>query len=166
MKHRLTRAAAALAAAFALVFAAPAVAHAYTPDSPTGEATITITSSGTYDFAGFAPNTSVSASLSGENAAGASLAAVKFAVTSTSITKTTDAAGNVSVAVTLPADASGSYTLTVAAVSGSGTGTLPSTGGDSDSLLGIWVGGGALLLAGATIAVATTVRRNRQQTRA
>jgi hypothetical protein len=33
---------------------------------------------------------------------------------------------------------------------------------DANSLLGFWVGGGALVLAGATVAVAATARRNRR----
>lgn len=50
----------------------------------------------------------------------------------------------------------------------SGTGASSSSGGlavtglDSGSLLGLWVGGGALLLTGGALAVAATVRRNRR----
>ncbi|MFN8087147.1 MAG: hypothetical protein U0Q04_09400 [Microbacterium sp.] len=49
------------------------------------------------------------------------------------------------------------------ASSEAGGSSTPSTGGDSDSLLGIWIGGGAPVLAGATIAVGASVRRGRQQ---
>ena len=64
-------------------------------------------------------------------------------------------------------NASGSYKLsatgTRASSEAGGSSTLPSTGGDSDSLLGIWIGGGALVLAGATIAVGASVRRGREK---
>jgi len=36
---------------------------------------------------------------------------------------------------------------------------LPTTGGDSGQLLGIWIGGGALVLAGVVVLVAVLVRR-------
>jgi len=45
----------------------------------------------------------------------------------------------------------------------SDSGSLPATGIDSSSLLGLWVGAGALILVGGTLAIATTVRRNRKQ---
>lgn len=43
-----------------------------------------------------------------------------------------------------------------------GSDSLAVTGMDANSLLGFWVGGGALVLAGATVAVAATARRNRR----
>lgn len=176
MNHRLTKAAAAVAIAAAAVFAAPAMANAYTPSGPdAGSVTIPVGSSGVIPFTGFDAGESVTFTLTGENAAGATLAYVKFAVsTSAPITKAANASGGVSVQVTLPSNASGTYTLTGVAASGTATasiaattsagaaGTLPSTGFESDSLLGIWIGGGALVLAGSAVAVAATVRRNRQ----
>ncbi len=45
---------------------------------------------------------------------------------------------------------------------GDASGSLPATGMDANSLLGFWVGGGALVLAGATVAVVATARRNRR----
>jgi hypothetical protein len=105
-------------------------------------------------------------------------------------TREADASGAVTARVVLPANATGTYTLvadgatsgdtattitvtTAGGGAGTGTGTgtgsdtgsnsnvIAETGGDSGALLGIWVGGGALLLAGASLAVASTVRRNR-----
>lgn len=168
MKNRFLTAAASAAVAATLVLAAPVMAQAYTPSGPD---TVTITGSGTVPFSGFEPGAQVVFTLVGENASGATLAYAKIVRDSASTTKTADSTGAASVAVTLPANASGSYTLSASgaradSTAGGGSSTLPSTGGDSDSLLGIWVGGGALVLAGATVAVATTVRRNREQTKA
>ena len=59
--------------------------------------------------------------------------------------------------------AGGTASVTVVPATTSGGGSLPATGIDSSSLLGLWVGGGALILVGGTLAVATTVRRNRKQ---
>jgi len=171
MKHRFTKAVAAAAVAAALVFAAPAMAQAYTPGGTidvVSDAPFTV-SGNVYTFSGFEPGASVTFTLEGENAAAGSLAIAKLAVTKTSTTKTASSSGVAAVTVTLPADATGDYTLTAVgalAPTDGGGGTLPSTGGNSDSLLGIWVGGGALVLAGATVAVAATVRRNRQTTNA
>ncbi|MFB8891235.1 MULTISPECIES: hypothetical protein [Microbacterium] len=181
MKNRLIKAAAASAIAAAAVFAAPAIANAYTP-APVGGSSVTVTAGGTVTIAfnNFEPNESVTGTLTGENAAAGSVAFVKFAVTSTSTTKAANAAGEVAFQVTLPANATGEYTLTAAGtVSGAstvtiavpaaaggtggtgGSGTLPATGGDNAALLGLWIGGGALALAGGSIAVASTVRRHR-----
>jgi LPXTG-motif cell wall-anchored protein len=101
---------------------------------------------------------------------GPNLAAVKFAVSSTTVTKTADSSGVATATVVGTPPAGSSWTSPRPALAPrprpAGSGTLPSTGGDSESLLGIWVGGGALVLAGATVAVAATVRRNRQETNA
>lgn len=177
MKLRLTKAAAVATLVAGALFAAPAAALAYTPTAPDGNST-SVAPGGTVTvpFNGFAPNEGVTFTLTGENGAGASLAAAKFVVNSSApLTKTANAAGNVSVAVTLPTNAVGNYTLvadgaispsvtvTIAAtpVAGGGAGTLPATGGDNAALLGLWIGGGALVLAGGSIAVASTVRRHR-----
>ncbi|GAA3025155.1 hypothetical protein [Microbacterium dextranolyticum] len=183
MKNRLYTALASAALATTLVFAAPAMAQAYTPTGP-DTVSVTITSSGTVPVSGFQPGASVTFTLVGENASQASFATVKIARESISTSRTADASGVAAVYVNLPAGASGSYTLSASgaradAAGGNGGGaggstggdtsagsTLPSTGGNSESLLGIWVGGGALVLAGATVAVAATVRRNREENKA
>ncbi len=185
MKRSITKAAAIAAIVAGAMFAVPTAASAYTP-SPTGEvSSTTVAPGGTFTFFttaspfdGFEP---VSFTLTGENASGASLAFVKFAVETKNLgTVEADADGNVSAQVQLPANASGTYTIvatspsnpvgvsatvTIAADagagSGSGDGSLPATGANSDALLTLWVGGGALLLVGGGIAVASTVRRNK-----
>lgn len=178
MKLRLPQAVAAVALAAGLVFA-PVAANAYTP-TPVGGGSITITAGApvTLTFTGFAPSEPVNFFLTGENASGATLAAAKF-VLQTNVpigSKTASAAGSVSPTITLPSNATGTYTLTatgatsaasttatITVAAASGGSTLPNTGGDSGQLLGLWIGGGALLLAGGGIAVATTVRRQRGQ---
>jgi len=54
--------------------------------------------------------------------------------------------------------------VAVGATTGSGTDrSLPAAGIDNAMLLGLWVGGGALVLAGGVVAVAAAVRRNRKE---
>ncbi len=170
---------AAIAVAVVALVAAPAAANAYTP-SPSGGGTVTVAPGGTVtvQFTGFQPNETVRFTLFGENGAGASLAVVKSAPsTSAPLDKPANAAGAVSVTVTLPSNASGSYTLTatglssaatatatiaVGASGGSGGGQVPAaTGVDSASLMGVWIGGGVLLLGGLAVTV-FAVRRQRQ----
>ncbi|GAB2707327.1 hypothetical protein BKA24_000806 [Microbacterium marinum] len=188
MKNKISKAAAALALAAAAVFAAPAVANAYTPVAPGGA--VTVAPGGTVTIAPGGPvtlfvnvsalpdsDTSVTFTLSGEGITGASLA--RIAASADASTSVTKPVSNPEAVVTLPEDASGTYTLAtegtpsgtdldpitirVAATGGDvDGGVLPVNGFDSDQLLGIWVGGGVLVLAGASIAVATSVRRSRQ----
>ncbi|WP_285137038.1 hypothetical protein [Microbacterium sp. lyk4-40-TSB-66] len=186
MKLTLAKAGATLALAGALLVAAPAVAQAYVPDVP-GAQTIQVTEDGSYGFAGYAAGSEVTFTLVGVGVTGANIATAGQAVTAASVTKVADASGSAAADVTLPDPQIGSYTLTAsgslasgdgsgAAGGGSsstgGTGTSTSAGGssglavtglDAGSMLGFWVGGGALVLAGATIAVATTVRRSRHK---
>ncbi|HCJ49724.1 MAG TPA: hypothetical protein DHW40_10420 [Microbacterium sp.] len=180
MKNKISKAVAALALAAAAVFAAPAVASAYTPVAPGGTVTIAAGGSATLSVNVSALpdiDTTVTFTLSGQGVTGASLARIATAAdASTSVTKPVSAPEAV---VTLPEDASGTYTLAaegtqsgtdlkpitiqVAATGGEDDGgVLTPTGFDGDQLLGIWVGGGVLVLAGASIAVATSVRRSRQ----
>lgn len=191
MKLNITKVGASAALAGALLFAAPAVAQAYVPTSP-DTVTLTITSNGPVPVAGFEPGASVTFTLVGVGVTGANIATANLPVSSASVTKTADASGSATAVVTLPANPVGSYTLaaTGARADGSsagggstgggtagggtaGTGTnaggsnaLPATGMDANSLLGLWVGGGALALAGGAIAVGTKVRRTRQENNA
>lgn len=173
MKLRLVKAAAATAIAAAAIFAVPAAASAYTPVPPSGVTTV-VNGVVTLPFTGFQPNESVTFTLTGENASGATLGYVKFAVQTANLgTKAANASGAVSATVTLPSNASGVYTLvadgatsasvstTITVTASGGSTGLAATGSDSGALLGLWVGGGALVLAGASIAVAGTVRRQR-----
>ncbi|GEB46104.1 hypothetical protein MTE01_20490 [Microbacterium testaceum] len=173
MKLNLKKAGVTAALAGALLFAAPAVAQAYVPTAP-GTQTVTITNNGPVTF-NVAPGATVNFVLVGYNANQAGLATANLPVSSKSITKVADASGNATAVVTLPADARGTYTLSATPAGGTAGGSsnnaggstgLPATGFDANSMLGLWVGGGALALAGGTIAVATTVRRNRAEGKA
>jgi len=184
----IKKALAAAALVVVAIFAVPTAAQAaYVPDSLiTAPGAIAPGGTGTIGFGAgaFTPGESVSFTLTGENASGATLASVVTAVSSTSTSKTASASGATSVSVTLPSNASGSYTLTatgassgnIASVSlsagtagGSGTGTdtgtgtgsgLPNTGA-MDPTLGIWAGGGLLALGAAFVIVLTVVRRQK-----
>jgi len=180
---------AAIALAVLAVFAVPAAANAagYVPDgnivvsgtiAPGSPVTISFTEGS------FTPGEQVSFTLTGENAAGATLATFKSVVNSQSLVKTSTGTGAVALDVTLPADASGTYTttatgltsgtvgtasLTVAAAdsgAGTGSGADTSTGGLASTgynapMLAIWGGAGALLLGVALVVVLGVVRRQR-----
>lgn len=191
MKLTLKKTAAATALAGALLLAAPVAAHAQYATPGPNTVVQEITEDGPATTGGFAAGTSVVFTLSGVGVTGANIATAGARVTSASVTKTADASGSATVNITLPEPQVGTYLLaatgtradgsvgtdTTVVGSGSGSGSsgstnasgsnaLPATGMDANSLLGFWVGGGALVLAGATVAVATTVRRNRQSTKA
>ena len=175
---------AAIALAVLAVFAVPAAANAagYVPEGnvTVSDSTVEPGQTVTVGFSAdsFTPGESVSFTLTGENAAGATLATVKAVVNSTSITKTASATGAVSVAVTLPTNAVGSYTLTGTGLTSGSVGTatlsvvaadsatvvkaggLASTGYDAP-MLAIWAAAGALLLGIALVTVLTVVRRQR-----
>ncbi|AJW79704.1 hypothetical protein [Clavibacter michiganensis] len=189
-KKILAGAAIALAATFTVATAANA--DPYTPEGgvtvsdPTvapGQSTVL-----TFADGSFASNSPVTITITGEDAANATLASFRtapMAVSSNSITKNATNAGGLRVTVTLPAgSASGSYALTgtdaqgntvsttvsVVAAAGNGTATggsssdnaagLPVTGGQLPVVL-IWTGGGLLLLGAALVVVLATVRRQR-----
>ncbi len=184
----MKKALAAAALAVVAIFAVPAAANAYVPPSNiTAPGAIAPGGTGTVGFAdgSFTPGETVSFTLTGENASGATLASVVGAVETISTTKTASGAGSTSVAVTLPANASGSYSLTAtgatsgaiasvgisvgsASSAGDGTtggtgstgGSLPNTGA-MDPTLGIWAGGGLLALGAAFVIVLTIVRRQK-----
>jgi hypothetical protein len=186
MKNKISKAVAVLALAAATVFAAPAVASAYTPVAPSaivpGEPTPMPTPAGI-----FVPGEDVTFTLVGEGVTDASLGMiVAAAVSSTSETVAAEDDGSAVVTVTLPENASGSYSLAAVSESGAsyafpaiaaaadgtdgtddgttddGGPAIADTGFDGEQLLGLWIGGGILVLAGASIAVATSVRRARQ----
>lgn len=177
---------AAIALAVLAVIAVPTAANAagYVPVGnisvsgaviPGGAVTVAFTDGS------FTPGESVSFTLSGENASGATLAVVKAVVDTSSLVKTASASGAVALDVTLPTNASGTYTttatgltsgtvgtasLTVASAdatpagSGSSAGGLASTGYDAP-MLAIWAAAGALLLGVALMVALTVVRRQR-----
>lgn len=188
MKFKFTKAAAIAAIAAGAMLAVPSAASAatYTP-APSGETSVSVVApGGTFQFFveddAFVPGETVSISITGENAAGASLAFARFAVTTNVLgTTTANATGGVdAVSITLPADATGTYTIlatsasnpvgvsatiTVAAAAGGDAADdgLAATGLDSAATLTLWVGGGALILVGGGLAVAGAVRRNKRQ---
>jgi hypothetical protein len=191
LKKIIAGAAIALAATFTVSTAATAAP--YTPEGgvTVSDPTVAPGQSTVLSFAdgSFAPNDPVTITITGEDAANATLASFRtapMAVTSNSITKNSTSAGGLRVTVTLPA---GSYALTgtdtqgntvsttisVVAAAGNGTSTggnstggntadnaagLPVTGGQIPVVL-IWTGGGLLLLGAALVAVLATVRRQR-----
>ena len=191
-KKIIAGAAIALAATFTVATAANA--DPYTPEGgvTVSDATVAPGQSTVLTFAdgSFASSVTVTITITGEDAANATLASFRtapMAVTSNSITKTSSNAGGLRVTVTLPAgSASGTYALTgtdtqgntvstsisVVAAAGNGTATggsgsaadasagLPVTGGQLPVVL-IWTGGGLLLLGAALVVVLTTVRRQR-----
>ncbi|CAQ00293.1 putative sortase sorted surface protein [Clavibacter sepedonicus] len=189
-KKIIAGAAIALAATFSVATAANA--DPYTPEGgvTVSDPTVAPGQSTTLTFAdgSFAPVVPVTITISGEDAANATLASFRtapMAVTRSSITKNSTSAGGLRVTVTLPAGtATGSYaiagtdtlgntvstTISVVAAAGNGTATggstadgaagLPVTGGQLPVVL-IWTGGGLLLLGAALVAVFATVRRQR-----
>ncbi len=188
MKLTLKKAAVVTTVAGALLIAAPVAAHA-DPYATPGPNTVVqeITEDGPAPVGGFQPGGQVTFTLSGVGVTGSNIATAGARVTSASVIKTADAAGVATASITLPEPQVGTYLLsatgpradgtigTETSVVGSGStggsnasgsNALPATGMDANSLLGFWVGGGALVLAGATVAVATTVRRNRQSNNA
>jgi len=189
MKTNFAKVAAVIAIAAAATFV-PLAAHAYPTGEEASVSSTTVTPGGTIDFAvadgTFVPGEPVTISLTGESASGASLAVLKAAVeTATLGTIPAAADGSIDAGIVFPANASGVYTITAtspsvpegvsvtitaATASGGAGGTggsnaggsLPATGMDSGSLLGLWVGGGALVLAGGAVAVGAAVHRQRK----
>lgn len=178
----------AAGAAFAVPSAAYADADTGYTDPGNDSAGIGEDNAATFGFeaGAFTPGGDVAGSVTGENASEVTAAIVKAAIeTNSSLRFTAAADGSLNARLVFPENASGTYTLTFTDVAtgrsyvrsasvaadgaaggtgGSGTGGstgLPATGLDSGSLLGLWVGGGALVLAGGAIAVGTTVRRAR-----
>jgi hypothetical protein len=185
---------AAVALAVLAVLAVPAAANAagYVPVgniSVSGPVVPGGTVSVGFADGSFTPGESVSFTLTGENAAGATLATFKAVVDSQSLVKTASGTGAVSLDVTLPTNASGTYTvtatgltsgtvgtasLTVATADGAATGSNSGTGAGTDAapgglastgysapMLVIWGSAGALLLGVALVVVMGIVRRQR-----
>ena len=181
MKRRLTTAVASASVAAALLLAAPVAAQAYVPTGP-NTVTITVTTNGPVPVDVFQPGTPVTFTLVGRGVTGANIATANLPVTSASVTKTADSSGAATAVVTLPANPSGTYTLAASGAradsnggggsnngggsNGGSSNALPATGVNGESLMGIYIGGGALVLAGATVAVAAKVRRNRADNKA
>lgn len=191
-RSKLVKTAAALTLAAAATLAVPSVANAYVPTPEPGAAvsSSTVTPGGSVSFfvspGTFVPGESVTLYLSGENASGASLAMIRAAAVERQefgVREATEDGALPPVNIKLPANASGVYevlatspsrpdgvtaSFRVTADAGTvaradTTAALPPTGFDGGSLLGIWVGGGILILAGGTIAVGASVHRSRRE---
>lgn len=176
------RACAAAGVVIAAVLSGPAAAEASTIYPPSGACTVSpaaasagATISLSCAAATFSANEPVTITVTGENGDAASIGFIKTAISTASGRATSDADGSLKpVSITLPRDASGTYNIAVVSptsVGGTATatiaaadGSLPVTGMNSGSLLSLWVGGGALVLAGGTIAAAVAVRRHRERT--
>ncbi len=172
---------AALAIAVAALVAAPTAALAYVPAGPdTGIVAVgTFIPGGQFMLTagGYEPSTQVTFTITGENGAGITLAMVKTAV-STSPAFGPYPANASGVAntpeVVLPPGASGTYSVTATApgyqsqltkftVGGSNADgkQMAQSGFDASSMLGVWIGGGVLLLGGVLVTV-FAARRERQ----
>lgn len=174
MPRRLPRLAAASALA-ALLIGTPVAAFAYPPDDAARVTQTSVDPGGSVELSVapdvFEPGEQVTITVRGENAAGVTFAMVRTGIeTKTYTDANANSAGGLDpLRVTFPADAGGAYTIAVFSPSTPGdtvtvtVGGLSVTGMDGQSLLGIWVGGGALVLAGVIIAVAATVARHRRR---
>jgi len=158
----------AIAAAFILAVggASAAVAADYTPDLEGGPTSVAPGGSGTFTFINFDANEDVTFTLTGENASGATLAAVA-AVDSKTATKQANGSGAASVVVTLPANATGTYTLAaVGAQSGAApsttiTAALGATGADISPVM-LWGAVGVVGLGVIALIAVSAVRRSRR----
>ncbi|MCR2763274.1 cell wall protein [Microbacterium sp. zg.B48] len=179
MKHpvRTLLTASAFAALVALALPSAASANAIYP--PSGSCTVspaTASAGETLRFQcaaeTFSPDEPVTITVTGENGSGASIGMIKFAISTASGTARSTEIGSLpAVPITLPSNASGTYIIaavsptsagsTAAATVSNASGGLPTTGMDSASLTGLWIGGGALVLAGAALGVTAMVRRSR-----
>jgi hypothetical protein len=158
----------------AAVVAVPVAASAYPADDAASVSSATVEPGGdvtlTVEDGTFEPNIPATVTVTGENGAGVTVAVVRTVVsTMTYRDATTNAAGGVDpLTVTFPQDARGAYTIAVFTASSPGdtvtvtVAGLSATGIDAGPLLGVWIGGGALVAAGAAIAVATTIVRRRR----
>lgn len=178
MKKVFSTTLAAVAVVAALTFGAPAAAsaNAYPPIDSAQVSTAAVDPGGsvqlTVNDGVFLPGESLTITVTGNNARGITVTSgmVKFAVeTLTYSDATANSAGGLDpLTLVFPEDASGAYNIAVFSSSSPGdtvtvtVGNLPVTGASSANLLGYWVGGGALLLAGGAIAVAATVHRQRK----
>ncbi|MBB2975465.1 hypothetical protein FHX49_001031 [Microbacterium endophyticum] len=175
-KAALAKTVAALVLAAAAIVASPLVASAsaYPASDSAQVSSATIEQGGAVDLSvadgTFVPGETVTITVTGQNANGITFGMVRFAVeTKTYSGATANAAGGLdAVSIHFPDNANGAYNIAVFSSSSPGdtvtvtVGSLPTTGFQSASLLGFWVGGGALVLAGGAIAVAATVHRQRK----
>jgi hypothetical protein len=174
MYHRLSRLTASLALATTLLLGTALPANAYPPNDAVLVSETSVDPGGSVRLSvaedTFAPGEQLTITVRGENASGVTFGLVRTAVeTKTYSDARANAAGGLDpLAVTFPANAGGAYTIAVFSPSSPGdtvtvtVGALSVTGINSQSLLGLWVGGGALVLAGVTVLAAALVARRRR----
>lgn len=175
------RVAAASAIVVGVVFAGALIspaASASTIYPPSGSCTAlptTVQAGGTIAFEcaaeTFSSDEAVTITVTGENGSTAQIGMVRLAISTATGSAVSEADGSLAaVDVKLPSGATGTYNIAaVSATSAGGTAAvsitdadgLPSTGLDGGTTLGLWIGGGALLVAGAALAIAAGVRRSR-----
>lgn len=160
----------------ATALAVPTAAHAgtiYPPSDACTTSSPTVAPGGSFTVecaAGtFSADDRVTLTVTGENGSAAAIGMVRFAISTASGFAAAAPDGSLSaVPVSVPDGATGSYNIAVVSpnsVGGTATvtitadGALAGTGVPSGSMLGLWVGGGALVAAGAAIAVAAVARR-------
>jgi len=173
----LARTAVSLVVSALAVAAVPLAAHAsaYPPADSTRVSSAVVEPGGSVDVtvaeATFAPGEPVTITTTGENASAVAYGTLRLAPsTATYHDARANAAGGLDpVAISFPENAAGVYTIAVFSASSPGdtvtvtTAGLASTGTNPASALGIWIGGGALVLAGVVVAVAIVVRRARER---
>lgn len=174
LSHIRIAVASGLIALFA--WAAPTAVHAssdYPPVDSCESSDAAVAAGAEFVFscqgATFGSNEPVTVTVTGQNATSATFAFVRFGISTLSRTYTSTATGALEgVRITLPPNGSGIYNIAAVSPSSVGGTTsvsivgadgLPTTGGDSAQLVGVWIGGGALLLAGVVIIVAVWLRR-------
>jgi LPXTG-motif cell wall-anchored protein len=178
LRHRVRTGLIAGAVALAAL-SVPTAAQASTIYPPAGSCTAsptTIQAGGTVTFEcaaeTFSSDEQVTITVTGENGSDASIGIVRFAISTASGTAQSGADGSLAgIPITLPSNATGTYNIAaVSPTSAGGTaavtitdaeGNLPSTGMDSAAVTGLLIGGGALLVAGAALAITVAVRRSR-----
>ena len=183
-RSKLVKTAAVLTLAAAATLAVPAIAQAYVPTVPGASvSSATVEPGGSVNFAveagTFEAGETITITLIGANANSAALAMANPAAQRSVLgTRNAETDGSLApVRLALPASASGAYEVLATSasvpdgvraaftvtVSGSQAGALPVTGTDRGALVGAWVGGGALILAGGAVIVGRAVRRSRTE---
>lgn len=176
-RHRITLAFAvgALAAALTVAPAAAQASTIYPPIDSCSVSSAAMTAGSTVDFAceagTFGADEPVTITVTGEDGSEVAFGRVRLAISTGSTLRTSTPTGALpSVAITLPDTARGVYNIAAVSPSSAGGAAstsittadgLPVTGGDSDQLLGVWIGGGALVLAGAVVLIVLAGRRRR-----
>lgn len=144
---------ATIALAVLAIVAVPTAAHAdYVPQSSievSGEVEAGGTVEVSFADGAFTGSEQVSFAVTGEGTV--TLAAVRAAITTTTLVKTADADGSVSVAVTLPVDAEGTYTLTATGQTSGNIGTVALTVPAADAGVGAGAADDSLAFTGANV---------------